>query len=169
MYFWQDAWIPWMKWYLEVRPSCLLYLLVTILEYFSYRPLKVLEDLKSLGLRVEDVPAFMRAFLESGETIHLVGVEVRDLERTMGFLEEMYTKDEIQWCVLQQYLKDIQEPAKNFLDSIGVLDYQHIAHVSDWASRLGFREIANGIKAFCLECDMGILESERVSSMCIRR
>jgi uncharacterized protein YaaQ len=104
MYVWQEAWIPWIKFYLEVRPSCLPYLLATILEYFSYRPLKVLEDLKSLGLRVEDVPAFMGAFLESGQTIHLVGVEGRDLERTMGFLEEMYTKDEIEQCVLQQYL-----------------------------------------------------------------
>jgi hypothetical protein len=163
MCFWQDAWIPWIKFYLEVRPSCLLYLLVTILEFFSHQPLKVLEDLKSLGLRVEDVPALMRAFLESGETIHLKGVDVRDLERTMGFLEEMYTKDEIQWFVLQQYLKDLRAPRVNRYVCNEIYP-QHNAHVSDWASRLGFQEIANGIKAFCLECDMGIPESERVSS-----
>jgi hypothetical protein len=141
MYVWKEDWIPWIKFYLDVRPSCLLYLLVTILEYFSYRPLKVLEDLQSLGLRVEDLPAFMRAFLESGLTIHLAAVEVENLERTMRFLEEMYTKDEIEQCVLQQYLKDLKEPRKDRYSRYGVLNDQHIDHVSDWASRLSFQEI----------------------------
>jgi hypothetical protein len=141
MYVWKEDWIPWIKFYLEVRPSCLLYLLVTILEYFSYRPLKVLEDLQSLGLKVEDVPAFMRAFLESVQTIHLAAVEVEDLERTMKFLEEMYTKDEIQWCVLQQYLKDLKKPRKDRYSRYGVLNDQHIDYVFDWASRLSIQEI----------------------------
>jgi hypothetical protein len=165
MYVWKDTWIPWIKFYLEVRPSCLLYLLVTIFDYFSYRPLKVLEDLKSLGLRVEDVPAFMKAFLESGQTIHLAKVDVKDLEHAMGFLEEMCTKDEIQRCVLQQYLKDLQETGKNCLAMYAVRKDQHIDYVSAWASRLGFLEIVGGIKAI-LQYDKVSSESEGVISEC---
>jgi hypothetical protein len=166
MYVWEDAWIPWIKFYLEVRPSCLLYLLLTILEYFSYRLWKVLEDLQLLGLRKEEVPAFMKSFFESGEKIHLEGVDVEDLELTIGFLEEMCTKDEIKRCVLSQYLKDLQEPGKNCLPRYGVLNDEHLDHISDWASRLGFWKIANGIKAIGLQYDIELPESESVSSKC---
>jgi hypothetical protein len=172
MYFRKDDWIPFIKFYLEVRPSCLFYLFVTVLEYFSYRPLKVLEDLKSLGLRVEDVPAFMSAFLESGQTIHLLGVKkVEDLERTMRFLEEMYTKDEIQWCVLQQYLKDLKDIRWYCDFRYYAPNDKHIAHVSDWASRLGFKEIVGGIQDKTIfiprwENDIELSESESVSSEC---
>jgi hypothetical protein len=145
-------------------PSCLLYLFVTVLEYFSYRPLKALEDLQSLGLRVEEVPAFMKAFLESGQTIHLIVVEVEDLERTMGFLEEMYTKDEIQRCVLQQYLKDLKQRRKYRSFTYGVLDYQHFDPVCNWASRLGCLEIVVGINAIRWKPDMELPESESVSN-----
>jgi hypothetical protein len=44
------------------------------------------------------------------------------------------------------------------------LNYQHIDHVSDWASRLGFREIANGLKTIFLESDMELSDSESVSN-----
>jgi hypothetical protein len=151
MYVWKTDWTPWIKWYLEMRPGCLLYLFVTIFEYFSYRPFKVLEALELLGLRVEDIPAFVKAFFESGQTIHLARMEVEDLEHAMRFLEEMCTKDEIKRCVLSQYLKDLKEPGKNCSCRYYVLNDQHIDQVSAWASTFGFREIAYGIKAIGLE------------------
>jgi hypothetical protein len=154
MYVWKTDWTPWIKLYLEVRPDCLLYLFVTIFEYFSYRPLKVLEALESLSLRVEDIPAFMKAFLESGQTIHLTKMEVEDLEQAMRFLEKMCTKDEIERCVLRQFLKDLKESGMCLSFSYLAEGYKHIYRLSDWASRLGFREIASDIKAFCLESDM---------------
>jgi hypothetical protein len=161
---WECALIPWLKFYLEVRPGCLLYLFVTIFPYFSYRPLEVLEAVQSLGVMVD--PAFMKAFFESGQKIHLARMEVEDLEPAMGFLEEMCTRDEIKWCVLQQYLKDLQERRNFRYSKYAILDDQHFDHVSDWASRLGFRGIAYSIKAIGSQYATDLSESENVSNEC---
>jgi hypothetical protein len=142
-----------MKFYLEIRPSCFLDLLEHFSFYLSSETLDCLADLGSLGLREEEVPAVMRAFLDSGKRIswHSLGGEM--LDRFITLCERIFTTDEIERNILQPLLTELRRIEKEGNWTWIARRKEDLNQKSNWALRLGFQQIADDIKAIFLKSD----------------
>jgi hypothetical protein len=59
----RDKWLNWMKLYLEVRPGCFLDIFEPLLQSIHEWTVELDEDLRSLGIKDEDLNAIMKRFM----------------------------------------------------------------------------------------------------------
>jgi hypothetical protein len=95
--------VDWIKFYLEVKPNCILDLVEAIPYGLSHRTLSVLEGLSSIGVSDEDQRALMREFLDSGDTIEIRETKFKELKQMMAFCQSICTKDEVLYQLLFPY------------------------------------------------------------------
>jgi hypothetical protein len=127
-----------------MRPGCFLDLLDPLSYCLNQKTVESVEDLRSLGMKDEDVVALMNVFVANGNTIEFTRLGREEFECLTTFLEETFTTDEIERCIIQPYLNKVKRRIPTW--SARHLFKDKFIRIADWALRLGFQQIANEIR-----------------------